>query len=251
METESGTRKSQGEWQPRFLAYVEQDPGAKAAWNSLTTAGVEATMLSGLLRLACNSAGNPAQQLIEEFRRESLAELRNALRLADRLSVDREALLEHGRDWPKGLIDGLAEAVERIRTEVKETRALLAPRTLNPKMLQAWLITSIQEATGSPHYREVARLLDCAYLAHGEEPKDAGEDALRKAHSRFMRDNPLRGLVSPDGKRNVQWALLCLLIVQWISNYFESMPVSSGLPTETRRIDLSNLLALIPDKTNP
>jgi hypothetical protein len=207
-------------------------------------------MLSGLLRFACNSAGNPARKLIEGFRRESLAELRSALRLADRLEADREALLEHGREWPEGLIDGLAEAVERIRTEVKETKVLLAPRTLNPKMLQAWLITSIQEATGSPHYREVARLLDCAYLAHGEEPKDAGEDALRKAHSRFMRDNPLRGLVSPEGKRNVQWALLGLLMVQWVSNHLESAPVSSDLPAETPRIDLSNLFPLLPDKTH-
>ena len=250
METEIGTIKSQQEWQPRFLACIEQAPGAKAAWNSLTAAGVDAGVLSGLLRLACNSAGNPARKLIEGFRRESLTEARNTLRLADRLEADREALLALGKDWPDGLIDGLAEAFERIRAEVKEAQTLLAPRTLNTKTIQAWLITSIQEATGSPHYREVARLLDCAYLAHGEEPKDAGEEALRKSHSRFMRENPLRGLVSPDGKRNVQLALLGLLVVQWVST-LEISQVSSDSSAAIPRIDLSNLFPPRPDKNHP
>jgi hypothetical protein len=145
-----------------------------------------------------------------------------------------------GEDWPVGLIDGLTAAAERIRTEAKESKTFLAPRTLNAKALQAWLITSIQEVTGTPRYREVARLLDCSYLAHGDEPKDAGEDALRKAHSRFIRENPLRGLVSPEGKWNVQLALLGLRVVQWISNR-ESPPVSSDSSPAIPPIDLSNI----------
>lgn len=249
MEAESGTQKNQGEWHPRFLACLEQDPGANAAWNSLTMAGIDAATLTGLLCLACESPSNPAWKLIEVFRRESLAEARNAVRLADRLEADREALLALGMDWPDGLIDGLKAAVEHIRTEVKETKALLAPRTLNPKMLQAWLITSIQEETGSPHYREVARLLDCAYLAHGEEPNDAGEEALRKAHSRFMRGNPLRGLVSPEGKRKVQWGLVGLLVLQLISE-LESSPISNDASPATPPIDLSNLFPPSPDKNH-
>jgi hypothetical protein len=247
MNTESGARKSRDEWQARFLVRLEQDPSANAAWKSLTVAGVDAAMLSGLLSLTCDVSDNPALKLIESFRRESLAEARSAVRLADRMEADREELLAWGKGWPDGLIDGLATAVERIRTEVKEMREIVTPRILNSKTLMAWLITSIQETTGSPHYREIARLRDCAYLAYGGEPKEAGEEALRKAHSRFMRNNPLRGLVSPKGKRNVQLALLGFIVVEWISNR-ERLPVSSESSPATPPIDLSNIFPSWPDK---
>jgi len=76
--------------------------------------GVDASMLSGLLRLAYDTPGNPARKLIEELRQVSIAEVRSALWLADHLEAEREALLALGKGERKGLIDELAEAFERI-----------------------------------------------------------------------------------------------------------------------------------------
>jgi hypothetical protein len=202
------------EWTSQFRNLVDADAHASRSWRTLTKAGVDPKQLSGLLAFACDFSGNPASKLIEQLRTDVLQEARNVLKLAVRLETDRESLVSFDSDLPEGLLEKMAEAANRLRASAKEARRLISKHKMNTTFFLAWLITSIQETVGSPRYREVSLLLECAYSAYGQEIPLIGEDSLRKTHVRFMKVNPFNRWVSPDGKRNLLHAAVLLYIVQ-------------------------------------
>jgi hypothetical protein len=206
------------EWTARFRELVELDGHTRTGWQTLTGAGVDPQQLSSFLAFACDFDGSPASGLTEQVRMTALQEAKDASKLADRLQADCTELQEYRSELPDGLLEKLSEATDRLRTSAKELRVTFSKHKVNPNFFLALLINHVQERTGSPRYREISLLLECAHVAFGQGIPLISEESLRKTYSRFMKVNPFRNLVSPEGRRNMLFALFILFILQVIAS---------------------------------
>jgi hypothetical protein len=211
-------------WSVRFREFVDNDTHARNCRDTLKTLGIDPEEVSGLLALCCQFEGNPAVTFIEKLRVQALRESRNALKLAARLEADRDMLKAHSTLLPDSFLTSMQQVENRLRADASEVQTLFSKHKLNTSLFLSWLFSSIEQKTGSPHYREISFLLECAYLAYGEDGPFVGEEALRKMHRRFMRTNPFRDWMSPEGK---MWMVIGGLIV-YILKYLTELngPVS-------------------------
>src|ERR1700677_3485892 len=92
MKRDKGDEFSFEDWTSRFRGFVDTDRHSSRSWKSLIEAGVDPYELSALLAFGCEFSGNPASELIEDFRSNALKQARDSLKLATRLDADREAL---------------------------------------------------------------------------------------------------------------------------------------------------------------
>lgn len=187
-------------WPLSFRKLVEADAHAARSWRRLTEAGVDPYHLTWLLALSCEFSGNPASALIEDIRTEMLGQVRKALKLADRLETNVEELRDFVSELPEGLLGKMTEGTNQLRQSAHDARRLVSKHKLNTTFFFAWLITSIQESTGSPRFRDVVNLLAWAYVTYGQEMPDIGEEALRKTYSRFKKESPLKELIRPQAR---------------------------------------------------
>jgi hypothetical protein len=206
------------EWTARFREIVDLDGHARTGWQALTGAGVDPQQLSSLLAFACDFDGSPASRLIEQVRMVALQEAKDASKLADRLQADCTELQEYRSELPDGLLEKLSEATDRLRSSAKEVQGVFSKHKVNPNFFLVLLINHVREITGSPRYREISLLLECAHVAFRQDIPLISEESLRKTYGRFMKDNPFRNLVSPEGRRNMLFALFILFIVQVIAS---------------------------------
>jgi len=195
-------------WRTRFLDELRKDHYARASWERLLKAGCEPDLLAYLLALSCDFDNAPGYTAWCWLRRDGLQRARQSLKLASRLDSDRDSLLAHwnmnvGQDelWSStvaalqpainqrrdALLAALAATTSELRAEAKQSSRELSKRSLNPSFFVASLVSAIKEATGRQHFREIAELIGIAYLAHGRECTDAGEEAIRKVVQRFRR----------------------------------------------------------------
>ena len=89
---------------------------------------------------------------------------------------------------------------------------------MNTTFFLAWLINSVQQKTGTPHYNDLSVLLECAHIAYGHEMPFIGEEAVRKTYTRFMRDSPFRDLLTPQSKQNLLIVGVIFLLVQFMQS---------------------------------
>ncbi len=219
------------EWTARFHTIVDRDLHASRSWKSLRKAGVDADAIVTFFALACDVPECLGLRLLEELRSHTLRGARNALRLSARLKADGEALTSYRSDLPNGLLEQMAEGATRLENAALEARKMFSRHKMNTSFFLSWLISSIQEETGSPRYRDVAILLECAYTAYGREMPVISEEALRKTHTRFMKTNPFRGLLDSEARSNLLFAAVIFVVIQALES--GKIPQASALSKDS------------------
>jgi hypothetical protein len=181
--------------------------------------------------------------LIELLRSWAIEDIQTCLKLAGRLEQDRKDLESFKSDLPEALLEKMDEAARQLRTSVSEVREFVTRHKLNTNFFLAWLLDSVKEATGTPKYREVSILLECAYAAFGQPMPFIGEEALRKTYTRYKKENPYAGLLTADGKRNLLWGVLILAVLLVITSdtFVESLSTRQA-------VDQKDDNSLLPDK---
>lgn len=218
-------------WQNEFNRAVRDFPRARS-WDRLLKVGCDADGLMWGLALSCDFKGAPGYEILHELRFRVLQSAKRALRMVRRLELDRKEVVELlGAETPAGLEQGLKGAIAQLQEDANAIRLVTSPRYLRPALALMLLVAYIEEKTGSPHYRDVSRLLEAAYAAFGDESMDSiGEEALRKAVERFKRRNP--SLVGPNRKFQVTGllvrlgfgAILLTTVAELISRHEWSQP---------------------------
>jgi hypothetical protein len=232
------------EWAARFRGVVNSDGHAARSWEALRNAGVDPDQICNLFAFACDVDNSPVFRLIEELRSHSLREVKSALRLAARLDSDREVLNSYRSDLPEGLPEKIEEGANRLRDSALEVRKMFSRHKMNTTFFLAWLINFIQERTGTPHYKDVSILLECAHVAYGREMPIIGEEAVRKAYTRFMQDSPFRGLLTPESKKNFLIAAAIFVAIQFLQSGQVPKPSSPPQSTDTTSSDESLMNSL-------
>ena len=228
-------------WKQRFREVIAVDHRARRSLEALKERGCDPDEITGLLALSCAFDGNPVFRAIEKMRAHIARHTTEALRLAKRLEDDCGMLKEFSPPLPESTLDKMSEAVVLLRSEANVLRTLFSKHKLNTGFFLSWLISSVEEKTGTPRYREVSYLLECAYSAYGKESPFIGEEALRKMHRHFIRTSPFKGLMSAEGKRNVLFFSVIFYAIQHIS----SLPSNPTPPTEMSPQEQADFLAEI------
>jgi hypothetical protein len=218
MARDSQAKFNLNEWSARFRSIVDSDGHASRSWKALSNAGADPGRICNLFALACDVDDSPAFLFIEELRSYLLREAKSSLSLAARLKSDREALEYYHSDLPDGLLENMAEGAKRLQDSALEVRKMFSRHKMKTTFFVAWLITSVQERTGAPHYKELSTLLECAHVAYGHEMPMIGEEGVRKAYTRFMQNSPFRGLLTPESKKNMLIAAVILAAVQYLQS---------------------------------
>jgi hypothetical protein len=223
-------------WTSQFEKVVDSDLRATSCRRSLVEADIDPRQLSFLLAHSCKFEGNPASQFFNQWRTQAKDEIRRALRLADRLDEDREALLGFRSKQSEPVLAMMEESARSLRQSAHESRDLCKKTVLNSDLVLIWLIHEVQETTGRPHYKELSILLDCAYSAYGEEMPMLSEETLRKAYQRFQRDSPLKEMLSSNGKQMILITAFIWLMATFIQSLASLQP--SSPPQTPNRIAL-------------
>jgi hypothetical protein len=226
-------------WTARFKAIVASDGHALRSWRTLTEAGVDAEELASFLALYCNVPDGPGSQLVEEIRTVAIDGAKRAAALAGRLEADRVALGEFSSSLPATLLDEMAEAANKLRSSANDTRSEFSKHKANTTFFLAWLVNSVVETTGNPHYTELSYLVECAYAAFGVEEPLITVESLRKSYARFKADNPFASLATPEGRTNVVLAMAFVAVIKLVLE--GNFGTHTGEPKPTKPVDSSAL----------
>jgi hypothetical protein len=214
-------------WGKKCEKLIKKDVRASRSWKYFERVEMHES-LPVLLCLSCDFANSPGYGALEWLRTEGLKIGREKAKLAKRLDEDLKALqkLDIG-DGYKNLLQDLEKLISELSSSAKELREALSLRSLKPSLFLAWLISDVEEKTGKPNYRDIANVLEMAYLAHGQEAPEIGEDAIRKGYKRFQKENPFAKFLTPTSKRTIIVGLVMGLVILLILHLSASGKLST------------------------
>ncbi len=179
-------------WAKSFFEHLNESQPAKCAYERLEPACGRATLLSYLYVYTSPTAGKTRAYFKAEAgrKKQALARLSKLVtrtsREADKLvSADDGLHAEIGDSLQAGLRETLSMYQGRLAAlqRVYKKRASLKGQNRDEQyLIILWL--RIKHRTGSPHYGDLAYILEAAYAGHGREVYlDA--DAVRKIIKRY------------------------------------------------------------------
>jgi hypothetical protein len=205
-----------------------------------------------LLCFACDFKGAPGYDMLAEARRKGIQKARNAIRLANRLEVDRTDLAEllNGKAAAE-LSEHLSKAATELRTLAKSVRRETSRKHNRPSEFLVYLAIYVEKTTGKPRYGDLSTLVDLAYATFDMDPKGGSTsvDAIRKLVERFKTKNP--DLLLPNGKfdfeninQKVAIVMLVIIGLSFLASYLKpdanaapkkdgSRPDANHPPSET------------------
>jgi hypothetical protein len=223
-------------WSTQFNKLVDSDLHASRSWRRIRGLGIKKGSLMVLLSLSCDFKESPGYGALAWVQTEGLNKAREATRLAKRLREGVAGTIDFaGTKSQPEVVEHLQKLIEELQSGSKELRQVFSKRLFNPSIFLAWLLSDIEEKCGRPNYRDVAALLEMAYVAHGEEMRYVGEEAIRKTYRRFKQRSPYASLIGPESKRNIVLVLFIVVILHVLA----TGKLSDLKPTNTGREQVS------------
>jgi hypothetical protein len=225
-------------WKKEFMGLLQRERLALQSWNRLRDGGADIGSLTLLLYLCCDFKGSPGRKALAIFIGECRETARIAPQLAKRFESDKKAATEfydetffdEGSKASREALSKLDLVISDLRNCAVEARPFCSKRSWNPSFFLAWAITEINETLGRPCYREVANLLDVAYMAHGREARATGEDAVRKLYRRFLRMHPDAFFLDPEKRETYVFGFGITVLISHLMEQIKSAPTTGRIP---------------------